>query len=58
LACCEFFYPRLNPGGAMIFDDYGFPSCPGVRQAVDEYCRNHDLQLLYLQSGQALLYRF
>ena len=57
LACCEFFHPRLSPGGAMIFDDYGYPSCPGVRQAVDEYCCNHDLQVLYLQSGQALLQR-
>ncbi len=57
LACCQFFYPRLSPGGVMIFDDYGFPSCPGVRQAVDEYCGNHDLQVLYLQGGQALLQR-
>jgi len=57
LACCQFFHPRLRPGGVMIFDDYGFPSCPGVRQAVDEYCCNHNLQVLYLQSGQALLRR-
>ncbi len=56
LACCRFFYPRLSPGGAMIFDDYGFPSCPGVRLAVDEVCRHRNLQPLYLPSGQALIY--
>lgn len=56
LACCHFFHPRLSPGGAMIFDDYGFPSCPGVRQAVDEYCRQYRLQVLYLPTGQALIY--
>ncbi len=26
--CIEFLYPRLTPGGFLIFDDYGFPSCP------------------------------
>ncbi len=57
LACCQYFHPRLSPGGVIIFDDYGFPSCPGVRQAVDEYCGNHELQVLYLQGGQALLQR-
>src|SRR6185437_3108103 len=35
--CCEFIYPRLTPGGIMVFDDYGFPTCPGARKAVDEF---------------------
>ncbi len=37
LACLEFFYPRLTPGGAMLFDDYEARTCPGVRQAIDEF---------------------
>lgn len=37
LDCCEFIYPRLVPGGVMIFDDYGFQSCPGARRAVDTF---------------------
>lgn len=57
LACCRFFYPRLSPGGVMIIDDYGFPSCPGVRKAVDEYFNNCDQRPLYLPTGQALIYR-
>lgn len=56
LDCCRFFYPRLSPGGVIVFDDYGFPSCPGVRQAVDEFCQHRDLQPLYLPSGQALIH--
>ena len=32
LDCCEFIFPRLTPGGIIVFDDYGFPSCPGVRE--------------------------
>jgi O-methyltransferase len=33
----EFFYPRMVSGGILLFDDYGFPSCPGARAAVDEF---------------------
>ena len=27
---------RLSPGGVAVFDDYGFPACPGVTKFVDE----------------------
>lgn len=37
LDCCKYFFPKLVPGGIMIFDDYGFPTTPGAKQAVDEY---------------------
>ena len=33
LDCCEFIVPRLKVGGIVVFDDYGFPSCPGARSA-------------------------
>jgi O-methyltransferase len=36
-AACEFFYPRLQPGGTLLFDDYGHANCPGARAAVDEF---------------------
>lgn len=35
-ACLDFFYPLLKPGGIMVFDDYDWPACPGVKQALDE----------------------
>lgn len=56
-ACCEWFYPRLNPGGAMIFDDYGFLSCPGARNAVDEFFATRPEQPFIAQEGQALVFR-
>lgn len=28
LDCCCFIYPRMARGGIMLFDDYGFSSCP------------------------------
>lgn len=33
----DFFYPRLSPDGMMLFDDYGFPTTPGAKIAVDEW---------------------
>jgi len=53
--CCRFFYPRMSQGGIMIFDDYGFPSCPGIRQAVDEYFDTVHDKPVYLPTGQALV---
>jgi hypothetical protein len=32
----EFFLPRLVCGGVMVFDDYGWKNCPGVRRAIEE----------------------
>jgi O-methyltransferase len=39
-ACCDFFYPRMVPGGVIVFDDYAVNSCPGATLAVDEYFSN------------------
>ena len=53
--CCAFFYPRLVQGGMMLFDDYGFATCPGVRKAVDEFFADKSHKPLYLPTGQALV---
>ncbi len=57
LSCCEYFFPRLEPGGVMLFDDYGIITCPGAKQAVDEFCAARGESAIYLPTGQALLYR-
>jgi O-methyltransferase len=57
LDCCEFIYPRLEAGGAIIFDDYGFPSCPGARKAVDEFFSDKMEAPIVLPTGQALAIR-
>ena len=35
-AFIEFFYPRMSKGGVMVFDDYDWPQCQGVRKAIEE----------------------
>jgi predicted O-methyltransferase YrrM len=31
-----FFWPRLVPGGLLVFDDWKWKGCPGVRTAIEE----------------------
>jgi hypothetical protein len=46
LAALEYFHPRLDPGGVIFCD--GSPFCPGVEQAVDDFCRRRDLAYVRL----------
>jgi len=55
LDACAFIYPRLRAGGVIVVDDYGLPSCPGARKAVDEFFSGkHDVPLI-VPSGQAIV---
>jgi O-methyltransferase len=53
--CCEFIWPRVSLGGVMVFDDYGFRSCPGARAAVDEYFKERKAMPLVLNTGHAIV---
>jgi O-methyltransferase len=54
--CLEFIYPRLVPGGTVVIDDYGFPSCVGARRAVDEHFADGLPEApLCLPTGQCLI---
>ncbi len=55
VAALEFIYPRLVQGGIILLDDYGFATCPGAREAIDEYCSKSTLPLVVLPTGQAFL---
>lgn len=55
MTSCKFMYPRMSRGGSMVFHDYGFPSCPGARQAVDEFFLDKPEEPLVLQTGQVVV---
>lgn len=57
LDACEFIYPRLQHGGIIVFDDYGFPSCPGARAAVDAFFEDLPEVPLVLPTGEAVVFR-
>lgn len=55
LASCKFFYPRLTPGGILVFDDYGFIGTPGARDAVDEFFEDKPEVPLVFMPDQAVI---
>jgi len=50
-----FVYPRLASRGVIVFDDYGFASCPGARRAVDEFFRDKPEKPFVLDTAQAVV---
>ena len=52
---CEFFYPRLNKGGIMVFDDYGFYGTHGAKIAVDEFLTDKEEYPIYLVSHHCFI---
>lgn len=51
----EWVWPRLAPGGVVVFDDYGFPACPGVTKLVDEQRMRDDRLVLHNLNGHGLI---
>lgn len=55
LDALEFIYPRLPSQGVIVFDDYGFASCPGARRAVDEFFTDKPETPFVLDTAQAII---
>jgi O-methyltransferase len=53
--CCEYFYPRITPGGAMLFDEYGFAAARGEKDAIDAFFADKPECPMTLPTGQALV---
>jgi O-methyltransferase len=51
----DWVWPRLSPQGMVVFDDYGFPACPGITQFVDEQRMQADRLVLHNINGHGLL---
>lgn len=47
----RFFYDRLSPGGILVCDDYGFMTCPGATEAIDEFLADKPEKMLGLPGG-------
>lgn len=50
-----FFYDRMNKGGLIVCDDYGFESCPGAHAAINEFMQNKQEFVVHLTTGQGLI---
>ncbi len=51
----QFFYPRMQPGGIIVCDDYGITTCPGATQAIDQFLADKPEKMLALPDGGGFL---
>jgi O-methyltransferase len=51
----EWIWPRLQSRGIVVYDDYGFQGCDGVRRFVDEWRVAKDCVFLHNLNGHAVL---
>lgn len=51
----EWVWPRLTPGGVVVFDDYGFQATSGVTKYVNETAGASDRRTIYNLNGHAVV---
>lgn len=51
----KFFYEKLNPGGIILCDDYGFIQCPGAKLAMDTFFEDKPEEIVTLPTGQGFI---
>ena len=54
-ASLEFFYPRMNPGGIIVLDDYGSTICPGAYKAAEEFMIDKPEYIINLPTSQGII---
>ncbi len=57
LAALEFFFPKLQDRGIILFDDYGAINYLATRKMIDEFFREKSGILMELPTGQAIYYK-
>ena len=53
----EKFFPILEPGGVIIFDDYGVKEYHDTKNSIDEFLENKEGSFLKLPTGQAIFFK-
>ena len=51
----SFFYSQMNNGGIIVCDDYGFSSCPGATEAVNNFLSDKPERMVALPAGGGYL---
>jgi O-methyltransferase len=51
----DWAWPRLSPGGLIVFDDYGCPATPGVTKFVNEQRGHGDRLVLHNLNGHGIV---
>jgi len=48
-------WDRIVPGGAIVYDDYGFSCCEGIQRLVNEQAADGDKLVLHNLNGHAIV---
>ena len=57
IAAAHYFWDKLVSGAVMILDDYGFPAHIAQKNAFDKFAKEKSVPLLYLPTGQAIIFK-
>ena len=58
VAALDFFYPLMETGSVVIFDDYGFPGYEQQNDAINEWCQSHLIPPpICIPTGQSIMIR-
>jgi len=57
IAAANYFWDKLVSGGVLILDDYGFPSHITQKNAFDVFAKEKGVTLLYIPTGQAIIFK-
>lgn len=55
VAACVYFWPKLVPGGIVLFDDYAYYKHTPQKTALDSWADSVGVQILSVPTGQGLL---
>jgi len=53
----DWIWPKLSLGGIIVFDDFSFPLCQGVRDLVEEQRKFKDRLVIHNLNGHGLVIR-
>ena len=57
IAALDVLFERVNPGGVIVFDDYGWLAYRAQQVAEDKFVRERGYRILELPTGQGLLFK-
>jgi hypothetical protein len=55
IAALDILFDRVSPGGAIVFDDYGWLSYQAQQHAEDAFMAERGHRILELPTGQGLV---
>jgi len=50
----DWIWPKLNIGGLVVFDDYGFHTCDGIARYVEEHRNDTNKMVIHNLNGHAI----